>query len=250
MVFQKEYASVYDILYFDKNYEKECDFIKALFDKYECQPKTILDLGCGTGKHALILAENGYKVTGIDRSSFMLEIAKKKAKSKGLDVEFIKGDLTSIVLNRRFDAVLSMFAVMGYQVTNQAVSSVCKLAKESLIPGGLFIFDCWYGPAVLTNKPTIRIKEISSKNNDRVIRLAEPELSMINHTVKVKYRVLRVKNGKFTEALETHIVRFFFPQEVRYFLEVAGFRTVDFYPFLELNRDLTENDWNMMVAVK
>lgn len=250
MVFSKEYADVYDILYYDKNYEKECDFIEVIFKKYNCQPKTILDLGCGTGGHALILANRGYKVTGLDKSIPMIEIARKKAQHKGLEIEFIEGDLTNMSLNRKFDATISMFAVMSYQTTNKDVSSVCKLARESLVSGGLFIFDCWHGPAVLTYKPTARIREISSRNGGRIIRFAEPELDIINHTVKVKYRVWRVNDNTFTETLEIHTMRFFFSQEIKYFLEVAGFKSVDFYPFLELNRGLTENDWNMMMTAR
>lgn len=250
MFFAEDYASVYDILYRDKNYEKECDFIEALFKKCNNQPKTILDLGCGTGEHAIILAKRGYKVTGVDRSSPMLEIARKKSKNKGLEIEFIEGDLTNMSLNRKFDAVISMFAVMSYQTTNEAVSSVCRLARESLVPGGLFMFDCWHGPAVLTDKPTTRIREIISGNGKRIIRFAEPKLDIMNHTVKVKFRVWRVKDNTFTETLETHTMRFFFSQEIKYFLEVAGFKEIEFCPFLEFGKLLTEDDWNMTVIAK
>jgi len=248
--FSEEYSNIYDILYYDKNYEKECEFIEALFRKYNYQPRTILDLGCGTGGHAVILAKRGYEVTGVDRSSAMLEIARKKAKGEGLNIKFIKGDITCISFDEKFDAVISMFAVMSYQTSNSAIASVCKLVKESLGPEGLFMFDCWHGPAVLSDRPTHRIKEINLNNRERIIRFTQPEFDIINHIVKVNFRVLKLSGNTFEEINETHPMRFLFPQETKYFLEVAGFKKVDFYPFLESDREITEKDWNMMVVAR
>ncbi|HMK49640.1 MAG TPA: methyltransferase domain-containing protein [Thermodesulfovibrionales bacterium] len=246
MVFNERYAGAYDALYRDKDYEKECDYIESLFRKHGRKPRSILDLGCGTGGHALILAQRGYRVTGIDRSSPMLEIARSKAKGKG--AEFIKGDITKLRLNRKFDAVISMFAVMGYQTANDSFAAVCKLARRSLSPGGLFMFDCWHGPAVLLDRPTPRIKEIDSGKDEKIIRYTLPEMDVMNHIVNVNFRVWRVKRNSFKENAEVHPMRFFFPQEVIYFLEVAGFDKVRLYPFFEIDRELTDKDWNMMVV--
>ena len=65
IVFGKEYANTYDALYENKDYEKECDFIEAIFSKGSLNAKTVLDLGCGTGGHALVLAKRGYEVLGL-----------------------------------------------------------------------------------------------------------------------------------------------------------------------------------------
>lgn len=249
MVFNEKYAGAYDALYQDKDYEKECDFIEAIFGRYNYQPRTILDLGCGTGGHALILSGRGYEVTGIDRSAAMLEIARNKAKDAGAEIEFIEGDITGISLKGEFDAVISMFAVMSYQTNNAALAAACRLARKALVPGGIFMFDCWHGPAVITDKPAPRLKEISSGHNERTIRFTQSEIDIINHTVKVNFRVWRITDHKlFEETSETHPMRFLFPQEIRYFLEVARFEEVEFFPFLKLDRTLTESDWNMMVV--
>ncbi len=68
MVFNKQYANAYDSLYQDKDYEKECDFIEAIFEKNKRNPRTILDLGCGTGGHAIVLAGAIRLQESIDRS--------------------------------------------------------------------------------------------------------------------------------------------------------------------------------------
>lgn len=248
MVFKEEYAGAYDALYQDKDYEQECNYIEALFKKYNYRPKTILDLGCGTGGHALILTRRGYTVSGVDRSASMLEIARQKAEAQRLDIEFIEGDLTRISTNKKYDAVISMFAVMGYQTTNTALAAACKVAKDCLVPGGMFMFDCWHGHAVIADKPAPRIKEINSGSGERIIRFTLPEIDEMNHVVNVNFRVWRTKGTEFTETSESHLMRFLFPQETRYFLEVAGFESVDLYPFLKWATLLTEKDWNMMVV--
>ncbi len=248
MVFKEEYAGAYDALYQDKDYEKECDFVEALFKKYNYRPKTILDLGCGTGGHALILARRGYKVSGVDGSAAMLEIERKKKEDQRLEIEFIEGDITEISLNRKFDAVISMFAVMGYQTTNAALAAACDVAKKSLVPDGMFMFDCWHGHAVIADKPAPRMKEISSGSGEKIIRFTLPEIDVMNHVVKVNFKVWQIRGNEFKETIEAHPMRFLFPQETKYFLEVAGFHSVDLYPFLDVDMPLTDKDWNMMVV--
>jgi ubiquinone/menaquinone biosynthesis C-methylase UbiE len=250
-VFGKEYALAYDYLYQDKDYEKECDFIERVFKKLKGGVRTILDLGCGTGGHALILADRGYEVIGIDCSQEMLDIAIEKFRKKNLSIEFIHGDITDIRLDRKFDAVISMFAVMSYQTTNSALAKVCRSAKEHLLSDGLFLFDCWNGSAVLTEKPTTRVKEVKINNKEKIVRFTEPLLNAINHVVETKFKVLKIQDGNLvSETSESHVMRFLFPQEIKYFLEVAGFNKIKFCPFLELEKPLTEHDWNMTVIAE
>jgi ubiquinone/menaquinone biosynthesis C-methylase UbiE len=251
MVFDKQYADAYDSLYQDKDYKKECDFIEAIFKKNKQKPKTILDLGCGTGGHALLLAKPGYEVVGIDRSEHMLKGAREKAKDQGLKIQFIKGDITNIDLKRKFDAVISMFAVMGYQITNKALHNACRTAHSHLKKNGIFIFDCWNGLAVLTEKPGIRVKEMQVSKNEKLVRFTEPVVRYLDHVVETRFKVWKMKdNSLVRETNEAHFMRFLFPQEIRYFLETAGFKNIEMCPFLDLNRELTEHDWNMCVIAR
>ncbi len=252
-VFNKHYAEFYDHLYHDKDYEKECDFIETAFNKYGCRVKTILDLGCGTGGHALILNERGYHIVGVDRSREMIRLARRKLKDKKKKptVEFIQGDITDINLNQKFDAVISMFAVMGYQTANPALAGACSVAASHLATGGLFIFDCWYGPAVLTEKPGMRIREAVSNDHEKIIRFTEPVIDTFAHTVETRFKAWKIKGNRLiSETRESHLMRFLFPQEIRYYLETAGFRDIRLCPFLELEKQLTEHDWNMAVIAR
>ncbi len=250
-VFGKGYALFYDYLYQDKDYIKECDFLEAIFNKrYKKEVNTILDLGCGTGGHAIILAKRGYEVTGVDRSSDMLATAKEKAKNAYLKIEFYENSIQTLNLNRIFDAVTAMFAVMSYQTENNELATACRIAKQHLRPGGIFIFDAWNGLAVMNDPPTAKVKEIINED-ERIIRITTPKLNILSHTVDIHFKVLRLKKDSIiSEVEETHKMRFLFPQEIKYFLEVAGFSGVTFCPFLELEKPLTENDWNMTVIAR
>ena len=247
----ESYGNYYDIIYEDKDYKSECDFLEAIFSKYFSNPvRTILDLGCGTGGHSLILAERGYKVTGIDLSQEMLEIARKKAKERELNIEFIEGDIRNMELNQKFDAVISMFAVISYQITNEDLIFTFKAALKHLKKKGLFIFDAWFGPAVLTQKPSDRFKVIE-KNNERIIRFATPVLDILDHTVNVKYKIIKLSKDKVLDEVdEVHKVRFLFPQEIKLICNITGFRVLELCPFMNLGKTPTENDWNVTGTVR
>ncbi len=155
-VFDKSYAEQYDILYEDKDYAAECDLLERVFDKYDRRVQSILDIGCGTGNHSIPLAQRGYQVTGVDLSESMLERARQKA-GDGNPV-FVQGDARKVNLHQTFDAVLMMFAVLGYQLSNDDVLAALRTVRQHLKPGGLFVFDVWYGPAVLSIRPGDRVK--------------------------------------------------------------------------------------------
>lgn len=249
-IFRKNYANVYDSLYQSKDYRKECDFIEAIFKKQDKKVKTILDLGCGTGGHTLILANRGYKVTGVDRSEDMLKTARSNAKKAGLKIDYRKSSIQDLKLNRTFDAVISMFAVMGYQTNNEDLALACDKVRHHLKQGGSFVFDAWNGLAVMTDPPAQVVKDLCARD-ERIIRITRPKVDMMSHTVDVNFKVLVLKKDKLiSETDETHKMRFFFPQEIKYFLQVAGFSDIKFSPFLKHDITLSEHDWNMSIIAR
>ena len=247
----RDYANYYDTLYREKDYEKECDFLEQIWEELSSEPiSRILDLGCGTGGHALPLAQRGYDVTGVDRSEQMLAIAKAKATQVNLSVEFQRGDIRNLELGQTFDAVISMFAVISYQATNDELAAAFRTARCHLEPGGLFVFDCWFGPAVLTQRPSDRYKIVEA-DGERIIRFVSPVLDILQHTVQVNYKILRLRDGRVVDEVdESHLLRFLFPQEIAYYLAEAGFKLLKLCPFMELNRQPTEQDWNVTVVAE
>jgi ubiquinone/menaquinone biosynthesis C-methylase UbiE len=79
-IFEADYAAAYDVVYAEKDYQQEADAVFSLIEQYgELVVQRILDLGCGTGRHAILLAERGLDVTGVDQSKPMLELAQQRA---------------------------------------------------------------------------------------------------------------------------------------------------------------------------
>lgn len=245
------YANFYDLLYRDKDYPAEVDFIESLFKKYtNGTVKTVLDIGCGTGGHALLLAERGYSVAGIDRSEAMLSIAEEKAKKITGFVELSQADIRDFDLNKKFDAVISVFAVMGYQTTNEDFEKALLSASKHLRPGGLFVFDVWFGPAVISQKPGDRVKIIEN-DDERIIRLTRSSLDIMKHTVDVNFNVMKIRDNKIYEPVEeTHNMRFFFPMELELFLKNTGFQILKMMPFMEIEGVLSDNKWDMTVVAR
>jgi SAM-dependent methyltransferase len=244
----KRYADYYEVFYRDKNYLKESDYIEEVFKKHAREPvKTVLDLGCGMGSHSLILSKRGYQLTGIDLSKKLIEIAKKKAAEKNLKADFMTGDLRELNLNKKFDAVIAMFNVIGFQVRDEDFRAAIKTAHCHLKEKGLFVFDCWFGPAVLSQKPENWLKTIE-KDNERIIKFTKPTLDLKNKVIKLEYKVFRISGDRILDEFnERHTLRFFFPEEIKQFLEKENFKILKIAPFLELDKNPTVNDWNITV---
>jgi len=245
------YGKYYDIIYADKEYEKECDFLEEAFKKYaRTLPRTILDAGCGTGSHAVSLTKRGFKVTGVDASETMIKIAEAKAKKNRADIDFHLMDLRNLQLNRKFDACIGMFTIVGYIIENEDVKKVLSNIRRHLNSHSLFLFDFWYGPAVLHIRPSPRMK-IAEKDDVRITRFAEPDLNTQLHLCKVKYSLTVTEKKKVIDEIEeTHIVRYFFAEEIEHFLEGANFRLLRLCQFLNLAAEPTEKDWNVAAIAR
>ncbi len=240
-------------MYRDKDYEAECDFLEEVFRRYASGPvRSVLDLGCGTGGHALPLARRGYQVCGVDRSAPMITLAREKLRAIDLmaNVCFEVADICTLELRRTFDAVICMFAVLSYQVSYEALWATLRAARNHLSPGGLFVSDFWYGPAVLTQRPSERVK-IVQEGADRLIRLTRPALDVEHNLVQVSFHILRLRGGEVVEeAEEEHLMRYFFRPELEFFLEQTGFAVEAFCPFAQLDGKLGEHTWNAMVVAR
>lgn len=249
----KKYATYYDQFYKNKNYEKECLLIDKLLKSYSHHKvKSLLDLGCGTGNHAIPLAQKNYRVTGIDLSGEMLRIAEKKSRvvKSSKSLKFVKGDIKSFSLNEKFDGAIMMFAVLGYQLTNMSIMDTFRTIRNHLKIGGILIFDVWYGNAVLNEGPSTRVTTFR-KNKNEVIRIAKGELDLMNNVCKVEYQILEISSDKVINQVdETHLMRYFFPLEISLFAQIAGFKVLKIGRLPDINKIPDDKEWNMLVVAE
>lgn len=218
-----DYARYYDLLYRDKDYAGESDYINFLIQPHSSSARTVLNLGCGSGRHDRCLTEKGFRVTGVDFSEEMLAIARNSA-AENPSLEYRHGDVRSIRLENEFDIVISLFHVISYQQTNEDLKAAFLSAYCHLKPGSVFIFDCWYGPGVLTDRPAVRMKELEDEKIS-VTRITQPVMHPNENLVDVNYLVfIRDKEtGRVNEVRETHRMRYLFLPEIRQLLADTGF---------------------------
>lgn len=225
----KDYAYYYDMFYGDKDYAYEAEIIKSLIDRYRGNIKVskILNLGCGTGKHDFELCKLGYQTNGIDLSSEMIEIANRMKQNSCCDSAFEVADIRTYEPRNKYDAVISLFHVMSYQNDNEDALKAFETASKALAVGGLFIFDTWYGPGVLTDKPAVRVKQVED-NKNIVIRYANPIMYADKNVVDVCYDVIIIdkKDSTAKKIKEVHNMRYFFAPEIMFMLEKAGFNLI------------------------
>lgn len=248
------YARYYDLLYRDKDYARESEYVSAQIRKQVPQAKHILELGCGTGAHAEYLARMGYIVHGVDLSEAMLSRAEMRKGTLppevGERLTFGPGDVRTVRTGEKYDAVISLFHVISYQTTNEDLVAAFETVSAHLQPGGLLLFDFWYGPAVLMQKPTVRVKRLEDEEI-RVTRIAEPEMHVNVNVVDVNYQVWIEINesGKVEQVRETHKMRYFFLPELSRLLESSKFEMIETKEWLT-NNPPGESSWGVMAVAR
>ncbi|GHV55400.1 methyltransferase [Deltaproteobacteria bacterium] len=251
-----DYARYYNLLYQDKDYAGEAAFVLDVFQRYGCVPETLLDLGCGTGRHALACAQRGVAVAGVDMSETMLALGREALSRVDAGVfpsplpELHNGDARNVRLGKQFDAVTSLFHVMSYQNSERDALALLTTAREHLRQGGLFFFDFWHGPGVLADPPASREKTLEDATT-RVHRLAVPEHREGEHVIVVNYTVtIHDKAGGEDSSLhESHFMRYWFLPELCELACRAGFTVAAEGGWMH-DAPASVTDWNAWMLLK
>jgi SAM-dependent methyltransferase len=227
------YADIYDALYQDKDYVQETAFVEdRLIRHAKTAVHQILDLGCGTGRHAIGLAERGHAVHGVDISPQMLahaeaRCARLQASVRAL-LSFEIGDIRTLDMRRDFDAVISLFHVVSYQTTDTDLLAALATARRHLHSHGLFLFDFWHGPAVHCAAPARREKRVE-EGTLRAVRRTNPVWDKGRDIVRVVYdlEITDTASGRSETTQEEHIVRYLFPDRLAAVVNCCGFEIIE-----------------------
>ncbi len=248
------YARYYDLLYRDKDYAGETNYTDRLIQRFAPGARRLFELGCGSGGHALFLAQKGYSVFGIDRAENMLKQAESARAAAPVQVaqrlSFSHGDILTFRAEECFDTVISLFHVMSYQTADEDLARAFATASSHLESGGIFLFDCWYGPAVLAEPPVLRVKRMEDDLIE-VTRIAEPVGIPDQNSVAVHYDLfIRDKAaGDIHEVRETHTMRYLFPEEVKLLLKQAGMTLLHAEEWVS-GREPGEDTWSVCFAAR
>ena len=249
----RKYSAVYDLLYRDKDYAAESDYVGRKLRAAAPDARSILELGCGTGKHGRLLAEAGFDVHGIERSPDMVALAQSTrgqagAAAGGFACEV--GDVRSLTLDRSFDAVIALFHVVSYQANDDDLLATFRTAARHLRRGGLFLFDVWHGPAVLAQRPQPRVKEVSDADLE-VVRTARPKLDTARRTVTVSYDIAcrDRHSGEVVRFSEDHVMRYLFPDEIDGLAARCGLHVIASEEFMT-GRVPSASSWGVIYALR
>jgi SAM-dependent methyltransferase len=228
-----------DFLFSPERWEAATKEVDGLIKTLDLQPKAhILDLCCGPGRHSIDLARRGFKITGVDRNTQYLTIAKDKAAWEGLEIEFIEKDMRRFVRPDTFEAVLSMFTSFGYFEDDDDDRIVVENVYRSLKPGGKFVIDL-IGKEVLAR--IFQPRDWDEKDDLIVLeeRKPSPDWSyMISRWIIFK--------GGNKEEFELRL-KMFSATELSALLISAGFSTVDVYG--DVNGAAYDNTAKRLIAV-
>lgn len=236
----KEYAKFYDFFNSEKDYEKECSYIDSIIKRFNPMTKTILDIGCGTGLHDFALANLNYEVTGVDISKEMIEIAKSAAIKRNKRVSFYVDTDQDYNAQHKFDAIISLFHVISYQVTDVKLSKLFEVANNNLITGGLFIFDYWFTPSVEFLKLEKRKKTVTvdgkSYTKSSYPKTEAPGIHKISITI----------NSNEFSFTEEHLMKSFIPE---YFSKFTDFKILENYAWLTTSAP-SHTNWSAITVLQ
>ena len=245
MTIFNDYARYYDLIYQDKDYAAEADYVTSLLARFDPHARHLFEFGSGTGVHGRLLAERGYHVLGLDSSSEMILQARRSIRSDAAPIPMGKkgsrqgsfdcreGDIRQSLIQDSFDAVLALYHVISYMVTNTDAIATFRNAHRHLKAGGLFLFDVWYTPAVLAQRPEVRIKRVEDEQV-KILRLAEPVMHPNQNLVDVNYTLQaeEIATHKLTAIHETHHMRHYSLPELELLAGFTGFTLLHSEEFL------------------
>ncbi|MCK4400795.1 class I SAM-dependent methyltransferase [bacterium] len=232
-----DYLYFYESVLTEDKTKRQIDFLVKELELNK--PVRILDLACGHGRHANLLAKLGHSVTGVDITSSFLEIAKKNAKQRGVNVKYIHEDMRKISFTEEFDRVISLFTSFGY-FEDEENFKVLRNAARALKPGGLFCLDITNHDVILSHFLPYTIKE---KGDDLMI----DRNTFDSVTGRMYTKRIVIRDGKRKD--KPFFIRHYTPGEIRDLLSKAGFGIYKMYGDWNAN-PITSDSGRMIIIAK
>jgi SAM-dependent methyltransferase len=192
-----------------------------------CQPRSLLDVACGEGSLAVAMAERGIRVTGVDQSAQMIDLAKDRAKAAKVKADFKVEDMRSLAFENEFDLVTCFFDSLNYLLTVADLQDAFAGAFRALRPGGFYIFDMntVYGLAV----DWMRQQTYIQNETDDFIEIHRQDFDYENLISSMVVTVFQ-KKGKLWERFEeVHQERGYPIADIQFLLTNLGFEIVGMY---------------------
>ncbi len=213
-----EFASVYDQLMDDVDYEAWATASLARIAACGAAPESVCDCACGTGGIALELARRGLRVTGVDISESMLRLAADKARAAGVEVRLVRQDMCALSLPRPVDAIVSACDGVNYLLTPMRVVQFFGRAREALKKGGVLTFDI----SAREKLRRMARERVYFEDREGLTYLWMNRMASGVLTMELSF-FLRGADGRYDRFDEVQRQRAHSTEEIRRWLEDAGF---------------------------
>lgn len=216
-----EIAPFYDALMAGVPYDHWVDYLEHLFRRHEIEPRTVLDIGCGTGAVALELARRGYSCCGVDLSAAMLEVARRNAGNAYLAIEYVCQDAAELLLaGRSFDAAVSLFDSLNNILDPVRLEMAFERAYHVLNSPGIFIFDV--NTAFALESGMFNQRSTPVEGPLQYVWRSRYDIATRICTIDMNYRFTQA-DGRERLFHERHFQRAYSKDDILAMLERAGF---------------------------
>jgi 2-polyprenyl-3-methyl-5-hydroxy-6-metoxy-1,4-benzoquinol methylase len=247
MSYNGSLVKYYDKIFSQKKYSNEVKYISDVCKKYlPNKVNNILDFGCGTGTHSILLANDlKTKITGYDLSPDMIRCANEKKFDHNLC--YFTSDKNHI-LNQtdEFDLTISMFYVVNHLVTYEDLNDFLKICSTKTKKDGLLIFDCWNGVAALRDPPYSSTKERFSNDGTKIVTDCYSKTDLLNCNVNMTNNVKVFKNKKIIDSFTYNLEHTLWtPFILKQTLEKNGFETALINKTYDINSQANHKDYKI-----
>jgi SAM-dependent methyltransferase len=223
------HAALYDEIFAEKPYGEEARFVHELVG---APGGTLLDVACGTGRHAAAFAELGYTVTATDFNDELLAVGRAAV---GDRVRFVRGDMRDLAIDGGpFDVVTCLFDSIGYAGDNVAVVETLRSLGRVSAPGGSIAVEFLHAAAILRGAEMTRVRRVHLQDGRSLLRISETRLDVERMSMDVRYELVALgADGSVERSDEAQTNRFFSVPEITSLAHAAGLQPRTVVPAYE-----------------
>lgn len=249
------HATHYDLIYADKPYGREASFIAERVGRMRgtTEPGRLLDVACGTGRHALELAAIGWHVTGVDYNPELLARASANAAERGLEVRFVEQDMRELdVDGRPFDVVTCLFDSIGYGLEAAAILASLRGMAKHLAPNGILAVEFLHAAAFERHHSPVKVRRFRTRGGDLILRISETALDRPNRLLHVSFELIELKHDGtgYERATERQSNRFFSPEEMGALLTRGGLDVQAIVPAYNEEGPISDETWHLIAFAR
>lgn len=236
-------ANIYDGM---NSFLSDLDFYKKWLPKGK--DSKILELCCGTGRLTIPLAKSGINITGVDFTPTMLEQAKSKSVTEGLQIRFIEADMRKLDLNETFNLIFIPFNSIHHLYTNKDLQQTLSVVKRHLKTNGLLILDC-FNPNIefLVERSKIQhtISEYTTTDGRDILIKENMHYESDTQINRIEWHYYI--NGKF-DSTQNLDMRMFFPKELDAYLDWNGFQITHKFGTFEEEEFVSDSEKQIVIC--